>query len=123
MKNYGKELILDLHECDTNRFTRENIDMFFKDLCEQIDMERSERYWWDFKDEPEEYEKAPDHLKGISAVQFISTSSITIHTLDILEKVFINIFSCKDFDEILVKNIVIDWFKGYVVNFKIIDRL
>ena len=65
MKNFGKELILDLHECDVNRFTRENIDMFFIDLCKQIDMERGERYWWDYEGEPEEYEKAPEHLKGI----------------------------------------------------------
>ena len=58
MKMYGKELILDLHECNSDRFTRENIDMFFEELCEKIDMERCERFWWDYEDEPEEYEKA-----------------------------------------------------------------
>ena len=35
---YGVELILDLHECDTTRFNREDLTRFFHDLCEAIDM-------------------------------------------------------------------------------------
>ena len=122
MTSYGKELILDLHECNADMFTRETIDMFFEELCELIDMEKCERYWWDYENEPEEYEKAPDHLKGISAVQFISTSTVTIHTLDVLKKVFINVFSCKDFDETLIIDTAKSWFKGFVVTHKLIDR-
>jgi len=95
MQMYGKELILDIHECNINMFTREKLCEFFEILCDKIDMERCDLYFWDYDDCPEEYKKASDHLKGRSAIQFISTSNITVHTLDVLKKVFINIFSCK----------------------------
>ncbi|KKL06096.1 hypothetical protein LCGC14_2599420, partial [marine sediment metagenome] len=45
------------------------------------------------------------------------------HTLDILEKVFINIFSCKDFDEERVIRFTEDWFEGEIVNKLLIRRL
>ncbi|RPI82219.1 MAG: SET domain-containing protein-lysine N-methyltransferase [Nitrosopumilales archaeon] len=47
-------------------------------------------FWHDYSETP--------HLKGVSVMQFISTSNIVIHALDLLKTVFINIFSCKDFD-------------------------
>ena len=47
MKNYGKELILDLHNCDIELFNRVDIDYYFKELCRQIDMKAEDRFWWD----------------------------------------------------------------------------
>ena len=95
---YGKELIIDLHDCDVSKFNRKDIEKFLIELCDDvIDMERADLNWWDYENDPEEYEKAPPHLKGISCVQFITTSSIVIHTLEIGDA-YINIFSCKDFD-------------------------
>ena len=35
---YGKELIIDLHECDPDTFTRKNIEKFFVELCKEINM-------------------------------------------------------------------------------------
>ena len=99
MKEYGKELILDLHECNPAKFTRYHINKFFKELCLEIDMEACKIAWWDYKDYLDEYDKAPIHLKGTSAIQFISTSNITIHALDGMKQVYLNIFSCKDFNE------------------------
>lgn len=120
---YGKELILDLHNCDVKTFTRKSIKEYFKQLCELIDMERADLYFWDYRGYPEEYEKAEDHLKGRSAVQFIMTSNITIHTLDILGKVFINIFSCKDFSNTRARNFSVGWFKGKVKNSTVVERI
>ena len=120
--SYGKELILDLHDCDPDMFTRDDIRIFFLDLCEEIDMEPCKRSWWDYEGDPDEYAKAPDHLKGTSAVQFISTSNITIHTLDILKKVYINIFSCKEFDSLVAANFCAEFFKGNIIKYFTIDR-
>ena len=122
MKNYGKELILDLHECDPSTFTRRSIRKFFKELCELIDMEKEKLVWWDYKGLPKEYEAAPPHLKGISAVQFIKTSNITVHTLDVLKRIYINIFSCKTFKESDVWDFAEKWFKGTIVNFAVVNR-
>lgn len=117
MDTFGKELILDMHCCDASRFNRQDIGEFFRILCEEkIDMVRCALHWWDYKDEPEEYEKAPVHLKGTSAVQFIQTSNVTIHTLDVLKKVYLNIFSCKDFDETFAREFAQEWFRGKIVN-------
>ncbi len=122
MENYGKELILDLHNCDFKKMTRKYLKGFFRDLCKKIDMKRCALHFWDYKDFHKEYDNAPPHLKGISAVQFISTSNITIHTLDDMHRVYINIFSCKDFNSNVVEKTCLDWFGGEVVKGNIIKR-
>lgn len=122
MKSYGKELILDLHNCDNTKFTRYHINKFCKALCQEIDMVPCKMCFWDYKGYPEEYESAPDHLKGTSAVQFISTSSIVIHTLDIMKRVYLNLFSCKPFDHDLAAEFCKDYFKGEIVNQTVIER-
>lgn len=123
MENYGKELILDLHDCDTSRFNRADLEIFFMELCESIDMKREDLHFWDYEGKPEEYEKAPPHLKGTSAIQFIQTSNITIHTLDDMKRIYLNIFSCKDFDSDLVAVFCVKFFGGRLVKAKEIDRI
>lgn len=107
---YGEELILDLYGCNVKKFTREVIALFMENLCFEIDMTPATLHFWDFEDEPEEYEKAPNHLAGITAVQFIETSNIIIHTLDKLEECYVNIFSCKPFDQCKAKRFVEKFF-------------
>lgn len=121
-RDYGKEVILDIHNCDPTTFNRKSIKTYFTQLCDLIDMERCKLCWWDDHGVPPEEQETEPHLKGTTAIQFIKTSNITIHTLDILERVYLNIFSCKDFDENVVKKLTSDWFKGEVVNFHVIER-
>jgi len=123
VKDYGKEIIIDLHNCNPNKFTRKNITYYFKKICRLVDMERCKLCWWDDLFTPEEEKETEPHLVGTSAVQFIKTSNITIHTLDILKKAYINLFSCKDFDEKIVIQFSKDWFEGQIVNKQIIKRL
>jgi len=123
MNNYGKELIIDLHKCDPLRFTRKSIRGYFKEICDLIGMEREKLCWWDDLYTPENEKETEDHLIGTSAVQFIKTSNITIHTLDKLRQVYINLFSCKDFDEVIVKRFSYQWFDGVIVNTKVTQRI
>ena len=123
MNSYGKELILDLHNCDTATFNRNSIKEYFKELCDLIDMERCKLSWWDDHGVPEEEKQTEKHLKGTTAVQFILTSNIVIHTLDLLGTVYINIFSCKDFESDIVKNFSAKWFKGEIVSSHEIERI
>jgi len=123
LKRYGKELILDLHDCDPATFTRKSIEDYIGTLCKEvIYMEAEDLHFWDYEGDPEGYAGAPDHLKGISAVQFIKTSSIVIHTLDVLQKAFINIFSCKPFNELEAIDFTRQWFDGKIHNRKAVDR-
>lgn len=123
MTIYGKELILDLHECDPTTFTRKSLKKYFKKLCILINMKRCTMHFWDYKGYPDEYKIAPSHLKGTSAIQFISTSDIRVHTLDELKRVYLNIFTCKDFDPNDVVKFSVDWFKGKVVQKEVYNRI
>lgn len=107
---YGKELILDLHGCDPTRFSRKSIEDFCEALCDLIDMERCDLHFWDdIGVAPEERQKDPK-TKGTSAVQFILTSTIVIHTLDLMNTVYVNIFSCKDFSIHQAAELTARWF-------------
>ena len=122
MGSYGKELILDLWSCDPATFTRESIKNFFVVLCEKIDMVREDLHFWDDVGVPLELRETEPHVKGTSAIQFIRTSNITIHTLDLMEAVYLNIFSCKSFDEDDAARLSADWFKGKIHYSKVVAR-
>lgn len=122
MKSYGKELILDLHGCDASTFDRKSIRNFFKELCSLIGMERCKLCWWDDYGVPPEEQETEPHMKGTTAVQFISTSDIVIHTLDLLQSVYLNIFSCREFDTDVAARFSAKWFRGEIVNSHVIER-
>lgn len=111
--SFGHELQLDFKSCENIPCNRAFLVTFFEELCNLIDMEREDLHFWDYEGDPKGYAEAPDHLKGISAVQFISTSSITIHTIDVPQCVFINIFSCKTFDVEKVRFFCANYFDGF----------
>jgi S-adenosylmethionine/arginine decarboxylase-like enzyme len=120
---YGVELILDMHGCDPSTFNRDSIDRFFTELCEVIDMQRCVVHFWDDVDVPKEEQQTLPHTKGTSAVCFILTSSIVIHTLDILEAVYLNIFSCKPFDPEVATAFAKNWFCAQDVNPSFLTRM
>jgi len=62
------------------------------ELCDLIDMKRHGEpvYWEDNSDIP--------HLRGVSGFQFIETSNVVCHPLPMLNAVYLNVFSCKEFD-------------------------
>jgi S-adenosylmethionine/arginine decarboxylase-like enzyme len=113
---YGMELIMDLHECDITKFRRKNLDSFFSSLCEIAKMTPvgKPKYWKESSNEP--------HLKGYSGVQFIKTSDIIIHTLDITHDAYINFFSCKDFDVPEVINFIQEHFSVGFFHYNVIKR-
>lgn len=123
MRTYGYSLSLDIHGCDTSQFTRRNLKRFLNHLCNEIDMDREKLVFWDYNWHPRAKAKAPPHLKGTSLVQFISTSSIVIHTLDDMRRVYLDLFTCKPFDKKRAEATVLGWFGGEVVNSHFMERL
>ena len=121
--SYGFELILDLHGCDNSTFNRRSIRKFFKFLCEKINMTKCKLCFWDDVGvAPEEQQTSP-HTKGTSAVQFILTSSIVIHTLDLMGSVYLNIFSCKAFDKEKATEFSKEWFSAKECRSHFIERI
>jgi S-adenosylmethionine decarboxylase len=94
---WGYHLILDCHACDVpNIQSKENVYNWITGLVRAIDMEPI--------GEPRiEYTAAefPDKA-GFTAIQVIVTSSIVAHFIDSTGDVYIDVFSCKPFDNDVV---------------------
>ena len=119
---YGQELILDLHGCNSSKFTRRDMERYFEELCHLIDMERCNLYFWDDVGVPEEEQQTDPKTKGTSAVQFILTSTIVIHTLDLMKVAYVNIFACKDFDTDEAAEFTAKWFSSTDWTAKVVTR-
>ncbi len=122
-KPYGYELIMDLHGCDVGKFTRTSIEQYMIAVCDAIKMKREDLHFWDYEGVPEEDRPKEAHLLGTSAVQFIRTSNIVIHALDLLGAVYVNIFSCKKYDKELAEKITKEWFCANGCNARFIERI
>ena len=122
-KPYGFELIMDLHGCDVSKFNRKSLDGYFEKLCKEIKMQKCERYWWDDVGVPEEEKQTSPHTKGTSAVQFILTSTIVVHTLDDLKSAYVNVFSCKSFEKKVAEQITKEWFGAKECRTHFIERI
>lgn len=119
---YGIELVLDLHGCNPETFNRSHLDQYFTELCRLIDMEKCEIHFWDDIEVPIEEQQTSPQTKGTSAVCFILTSTIVVHTLDILKAVYINIFSCKRFDPSIAEEFTAKCFEATSCNSTLITR-
>lgn len=106
---YGRELILDLHGCDRKMMTPENLEAFCVKLCDDVlKMTRADFHIWGDDPDDDFTERDPKTI-GATCIQFIETSNITVHTIWPQLTVYLNIFSCRDFDA----NVVIgfcEWF-------------
>jgi len=120
---YGFELIMDLHECDVSKFNRSSLEKYFVCLCKAIDMKRCDLHFWDDVGVPLEERQTLPHTKGTSAVQFILTSSIVVHTLDMLKAVYVNMFSCKPFDNKVAEQLTVEWFAAKEYKTHFIERV
>jgi hypothetical protein len=105
MKVWGKEITMDCR-CDVKKVNcPENLSAFLKELVVRIDMKAYK--------EPQIELFGEGGLYGYSALQWIQTSCITLHsTLD--GQLYLNLFSCKTFDEGVVKKCVLEYFGGEV---------
>ncbi|VVC05561.1 S-adenosylmethionine decarboxylase [uncultured archaeon] len=105
-EDYGQECILDFSDVPNSFFHKHTIRLFSEKLCDEINMRKGPNYvhvWGEDKQERKHFQGAgaikADGI-SVSAVctQFLYSSSITIHALDEIHKVFVNIFSCNKFD-------------------------
>jgi len=122
-KPYGMEVILDLKNCDPATFNRQSLHNYFIHLCRVIDMEMCDVHYWDDVGVPEKDRQTNPKTKGTSAVCFILTSSIVVHTLDDLKTVYINIFSCKEFEPNEAVKVSTQWFGGEIADWIRLERI
>jgi S-adenosylmethionine/arginine decarboxylase-like enzyme len=115
IKTWGKELIIDLENC-THDFLidEEYIRKFLIDLTDLIGMKRF--------GEPQVHRFGEGTLEGITGVQLLYTSSIVIHCDEVDNRVFINIFSCCNFDTRIAEYFCRRKFNGQVRSATTLER-
>lgn len=105
-KFWGYHLCIDAAGCDIPSVTNaEHITRFSKELVKRIDMKAY--------GEPQVVHFAEHSIDkaGYTLVQLIETSNITAHFIDCNGDAYIDVFSCKPFDNQIVKDTVKEFFK------------
>jgi S-adenosylmethionine/arginine decarboxylase-like enzyme len=88
---YGKHALFHLINCNEEILSIDKVKGFISSLVHDIDMTAfGECQCFRFGEGDE---------IGLSAVQLIYTSSITMHTNDLHREGYLDVFSCKDFSE------------------------
>lgn len=116
MSNYwGYHLMLDCSGCNDNIKDREAIYKFVKQLVKDIDMTAH--------GEPIiEYLLPGDPKQGYSLMQLITTSNICAHFIEPDHTAYFDIFSCKDFSNDTVINVVNQYFSPEKIKINFITR-
>jgi len=102
VQHYGKHVMLTASGCSAALLEKSTIADFCRDMVKRIDMVPFGEPFVERFGEGDEV--------GISAVQLIQTSAITIHTNDEARDMYLDVFSCKDFEAEAVVKAVEDWF-------------
>lgn len=105
MNYWGYHLILDCGHCNTLKMSDyKNVNAWIRQLVKDIDMQP-------IGDPRIEYTAAdfPDKA-GFTVVQIIVTSSIVAHFVDGLGQIYLDVFSCKEFDPTVVEQSMKDYF-------------
>ena len=116
-KIFGYELIMDLYECDKDVITsKKKLKEYVDTLCKLIKMKQYGKTLLPYFGEKAVY------TKGYSLIQLIETSSITGHFSDFWNTAYINIFSCKKYDQELAKKFTKQFFKAKKTKVRFIIR-
>ena len=111
----GQLTIINLHECDKNLVKdKRALKKFGNELCKVIEMKPYGK--------PIVKRFGKGNLRGYTLVQLIETSNITVHLDEFENKVFIDIFSCRNFDAKKAKDFSRDYFKAKEIKCKTIFR-
>ncbi len=114
---WGQSLSIDLGGCEHSLMINpKKLKEFSKRICKEIDMVPF--------GEPiiKRFPIGNETLEGYSMMQFIMTSSITVHLDEIDNRAFIDIFSCKRFNVNTAKNFCRSFFKAKKIRAKNLYR-
>jgi S-adenosylmethionine/arginine decarboxylase-like enzyme len=114
-KMWGKHLIMDIARCAPLSIrSSSNIYRFTKDLVKKIDMVAY--------GEPQIVMFGSGNKKGYTLVQLIETSNITAHFVEETNDMYLDVFSCKDFDEHVVAGLIANYFSPENLESRIVTR-
>ena len=105
---WGYHLILDCSGCDHDKITNyDNVYSFAKQLVKDIDMVAY--------GEPQIVDFGSGNKAGFTLVQLIDTSNICGHFVNENDTMYLDVFSCKDYDTATVTKLVKEYFGAKMV--------
>ncbi|MDP4007440.1 MAG: S-adenosylmethionine decarboxylase [bacterium] len=114
---YGKELLLTLIDCDPKILrSKQKITFFARTMCKVIGMKP---YGKPFV---ARFGLGKDFTAGYSMVQLIETSSITGHFSELWNRVYLDIFSCKEYEEKKATDFARMYFGAKKIKAKVVYR-
>lgn len=115
MNSWGKHMIIDAAKCSGHSIRcSKTIYNFTKELVKRIDMVAY--------GEPQIVMFGTGNKKGYTLVQLIETSNITAHFVEETNDMYLDVFSCKDFDPHVVTGVVADYFNPHDVTTHVLTR-
>ena len=116
-KIYGKELILGLLDCDPKVIrSKKKILQYSKELCNLL---KVKRYG---KPICKRFALDTPYAAGYSWVQLIETSLVSGHFSELWNRAFINIFSCRLFNEKKAIDFTKKFFKAKKIKNRVLIR-
>lgn len=102
---WGYHAIIDAAGCDHDAITSyDNVYAFAKAVVKAIDMVAY--------GEPQIINFGSGDKAGFTLVQLIETSNICAHFVNELDEIYLDVFSCKPYDEKIVEELVSQYFKA-----------
>jgi S-adenosylmethionine/arginine decarboxylase-like enzyme len=115
LRTWGKHLILDAAGCSPKRIGSSTvIKNFTNDLVKRIDMKAY--------GEPQIVMFGTGNKKGYTLIQLIETSNIAGHFVEENNTMYLDVFSCKDFDAEIVRELVGEYFDAQKFNIRVLLR-
>ncbi|MCA9231704.1 MAG: S-adenosylmethionine decarboxylase [Planctomycetales bacterium] len=112
--HYGQHAMVTALGCNDNLLSIEKMYDFLQTMADDIDMVRYG---------PPIVARFGGGIEtGISGVQLIETSAISIHTNDAHRDMYLDVFSCKPFEAETVKRVLDDFFCPTTVECEVIYR-
>jgi S-adenosylmethionine/arginine decarboxylase-like enzyme len=115
LRTWGKHLILDAAGCSPKMIGNSVVvTSFAKELVKRIDMVAY--------GEPQVVMFGSGNKKGYTLIQLIETSNIAAHFVEENNSMYLDVFSCKDFDPQVVKDAVHEYFDAQRFRTKVMLR-
>ncbi len=112
--HYGQHLIATALGCNEAILSTDRLSDFLRRLADDIDMVRY--------GDPIVARFGEGHEVGVSGVQLIETSAIVIHTNDAHRDMYLDVFSCKEFEEETVRRVLDDFLSPSSVTCEVFYR-
>jgi S-adenosylmethionine/arginine decarboxylase-like enzyme len=115
LRTWGKHLVLDAAGCSPKMIGCPIvIKNFTNELVRRIDMKAY--------GEPQIVMFGTGNKKGYTLIQLIETSNIAGHFVEENNTMYLDVFSCKDFDPEIVKETVNEYFDAQKFNTRVLLR-